>query len=56
MKRGDSKVCTYIIILWVLINMNAPAWTYVLLGIAAFIKILQAGIYLGKKKRGDSFE
>ena len=31
----------YIILLWILINMSAPAWTYVLLGISAFITILK---------------
>ena len=39
----------YIILLWILINMSAPAWTYVLLGIAAFITILKWGIDLAKK-------
>jgi hypothetical protein len=38
----------YIILLWILINMSAPAWTYVLLGISAFIKVLEWGIKLGE--------
>ena len=38
----------YIILLWILINMSAPAWTYVLLGIAALVAILKLGIDLGK--------
>lgn len=38
----------YIILLWILINMSAPAWTYVLLGIAAIVTILKWGIDLGK--------
>lgn len=32
---------TYIILLWILIVLSAPTWTYVLLGIAAFITILK---------------
>ena len=39
----------YIILLWILINMSAPVWTYVLLGIAAFITILKFGIDLARK-------
>ena len=39
----------YIILLWILINMSAPTWTYVLLGIAAFITIIKWGIDLAKK-------
>ena len=38
----------YIILLWILINMSAPAWTYILLGIAALLTILKWGINLGK--------
>lgn len=38
----------YIILLWILINMSAPAWTYVLLGITALVTILKWGIALGK--------
>ena len=41
----------YIILLWILINMSAPAWTYVLLGMAAFIKILKWGIELADKSK-----
>ena len=41
----------YIILLWILINMSAPAWTYVLLGIAAFITILKWGIELVDKSK-----
>ena len=41
----------YIILLWILINMSAPAWTYVLLGIAAFITILKWGIELAYKNK-----
>lgn len=39
---------TYIILLWILINMSAPAWIYVLLGTKALITILKWGIDLGK--------
>lgn len=39
----------YIILLWILINMSAPVWTYVLLGIVAIIKILKFGIDLAEK-------
>ena len=42
---------TYIILLWILINMSAPTWTYVLLGIAAFITILKFGIDLAKASK-----
>ncbi len=42
---------TYIILLWILINMNAPTWTYVLLGIAAFVTILKWGIDLAKASK-----
>lgn len=38
----------YAIILWILITLNAPAWTYVLLGISAFIKALSWGIDVAK--------
>ena len=38
---GGLRMFVYIILLWILINMSAPAWTYVLLGIAAFITILK---------------
>lgn len=38
----------YIILLWILINMSAPAWTYVLLGITALVTIFKTGIVLGK--------
>ena len=41
----------YIILLWILISMSAPAWTYVLLGIAAFITILKWGIELADKSK-----
>lgn len=41
----------YIILLWVLINMSAPTWTYVLLGIATFITILKWGIDLAKASK-----
>lgn len=34
----------YIILLWILMNMGAPSWTYVLLGISAFFKVLKFGI------------
>lgn len=39
----------YIILLWILINMSAPTWTYVLLGIAGFITVLKFGINLAKE-------
>ena len=38
----------YAIIIWVLITLNAPAWTYVFICISTLIKILNAGIKLGK--------
>ena len=41
----------YIILLWILINMSAPTWTYVLLGVAAFITILKWGIELADKSK-----
>ena len=41
----------YIILLWILINMSAPAWTYALLGIATFITILKWGIELADKSK-----
>ena len=41
----------YIILLWILINMSAPVWTYVLLGIAAFVRILKLGIDLADKSK-----
>ena len=40
---------TYIILLWVLINMQAPTWCYVLLGIATVITCVKAGIDIAKK-------
>lgn len=40
---------TYIILLWVLINMQAPTWCYVLLGIAAVFTCVKAGIDIAKK-------
>ena len=42
---------TYIILLWILINMSAPVWTYVFLGIAAFITILKWGIDIANKSK-----
>ena len=39
----------HIILLWILIHLAAPAWCYVLLGMSAFITILEWGINLGKK-------
>ena len=41
----------YIILLWILINMSAPTWTYVLLGVATFITILKWGIELVDKSK-----
>lgn len=41
----------YAILIWVLITLNAPAWTYVFIGISALIKILNAGVQLGKNAR-----
>ena len=49
MNKGGLRMFVYIILLWILINMSAPAWTYVILGIAAFITILKWGIELAKK-------
>lgn len=40
---------TYAILLWILINLSAPTWCYVLLGIAAFVTILKWGIDLSNK-------
>lgn len=45
---------TYIIILWILIKLSAPAWCYVLLGAAAFVTTLRWGINLAKKSREDA--
>lgn len=39
-----------VILLWILITMSAPTWTYVLLGIAAFFKILKWGIDIANNK------
>ena len=41
----------YAILIWVLITLNAPVWTYVFIGISALIKILNAGVQLGKNAR-----
>lgn len=41
----------YIILLWILINMSAPGWTYVLLGCAVFVTILKWGIDLAKASK-----
>ena len=41
----------YIILLWILINMSAPVWTYVLLGIASFITILKWGIDIAENNK-----
>lgn len=38
----------YAILIWVLITLNAPVWTYVFIGISTLIKILDFGIKLGK--------
>lgn len=40
---------TYIILLWILIKLSAPAWPYILLGVAAALSIFKWGIELGKK-------
>lgn len=32
----------YIILLWILIELSAPAWLYVLLGGAAMLQLLKA--------------
>ena len=48
LENGGLKMFVYIILLWILINMSAPAWTYVLLGIAALVTVLKWGIDLGK--------
>jgi hypothetical protein len=49
--KGGLRMFTYIILLWILINMSAPAWTYALLGIATFITILNWGIKLANKSK-----
>lgn len=51
MNKGGLRMFVYIILLWILINMSAPAWTYVILGIAAFITILKWGIELADKSK-----
>ena len=33
---------TDIVILWILIHLNAPAWCYVLLGVEFFAEVLTA--------------
>lgn len=33
----------YPILLWILIELSAPAWTYVLLAVAAMIKMIDLG-------------
>jgi hypothetical protein len=40
-----------IVLLWILINMSAPVWTYVLLGIAALITVLNWGIKLSEASK-----
>lgn len=39
---------TYIILLWILITLKAPVWTYILLGLAGVVKILGWGYKLAK--------
>lgn len=39
---------TYILILWILITLNAPMWTYVLLGLGFLIKTIDFGVKIGK--------
>lgn len=41
----------YIILLWILINMSAPVWTYILLGIVALVTVLKWGIDLAKASK-----
>ena len=37
-----------IILLWILINMNAPTWTYAILGVLIFYRIFNLGAELVK--------
>jgi len=39
---------TYAILLWILINLSAPTWCYVLLCISTFTTILKWGMNLTK--------
>ena len=38
----------YTLILWILITLNGPMWTYVLLGIGFLIKTIDFGVKIGK--------
>lgn len=42
---------SFAILLWILLNMQAPTWCYVLLGVASVIKCIDVGINLAKKER-----
>lgn len=41
---------TYAILLWILLNMQAPVWCYILLGVAAILTCIKAGMNLAKKE------
>lgn len=40
----------YILIAWILIQMKAPTWTFVVLAIGVAFRLLQIGIEMGSKK------
>ena len=40
---------TYILMLWVLIKLSAPAWCYILLAVGAICKAFVAGKELNEK-------
>lgn len=43
----------YAILLYILIDLQAPEWCYILLGAAAFIRISKFGFDLVNKKRPE---
>ena len=43
---------TYIILLWILLHLSAPAWCFVLLGIAALTKAIKVGMDLKNSGKG----
>ena len=41
-----------IVILWILIKLSAPAWLYVLLGIAFILKCVSIGMKIDEALKG----
>jgi len=48
---GGLNMFVYAILLYILIDLQAPEWCYILLGAAAFIRISKFGFDLVNKKR-----